>query len=66
MLDDQKLLMNGLEEFRQHLGGRLTLTMLRNVGEPVEVHDIDTDAMGLAISRLKAYAMRALHAGQAC
>jgi len=66
VLNDQKKLLSGLEEFRQHLGGRLTLTMLRNVGVPLEVHDIDTDAMSHAISRLKAYALRAQHTGQPC
>ena len=33
--------MQGLEEFRQHLGGRLTITMLRGVGDPIDVHEID-------------------------
>ena len=44
-----------LEEFRQHLGGRLTLTMLRNVGDPVDVHEIDDDLMRRAIGRLKEF-----------
>lgn len=43
----------GLEEFRQHLGGRLTITMLRNVGEPVNVHQIDERLMREAISRVR-------------
>lgn len=42
----------GLEEFRQHLGGRLTLTMLRAMGRPVDVHDVDEPAMREAIRRL--------------
>ena len=46
-------LMQGLEEFRQHLGGRLTITMLRAVGEPLNVHEIDPDAMHTAIERLR-------------
>lgn len=45
-------LMKGLEEFRQHLGGRLTITMLRGVGDPINVHEIDTDTMVAAIERL--------------
>jgi 3-dehydroquinate synthase len=45
-------LMKGLEEFRQHLGGRLTITMLRGVGDPINVHEIDTQAMVAAIERL--------------
>ena len=46
-------LMQGLEEFRQHLGGRLTITMLKAVGEPVNVHEIDHAAMKQAIKKLK-------------
>ncbi|MCA9139226.1 MAG: 3-dehydroquinate synthase [Planctomycetales bacterium] len=45
-------LLAGLEEFRQHLGGRLTITMLRGVGEPVDVHEIDTPTMAKAIEML--------------
>ena len=46
-------LLQGLEEFRQHLGGRLTITMLRGVGDPVNVHEIDTQAMAQAIGQLR-------------
>lgn len=35
----------GLEEFRQHLGGRLTVTMLKNIGQPIDVHEIDRARM---------------------
>jgi 3-dehydroquinate synthase len=43
-------LLTGLEEFRQHLGGRLTLTLLRAIGEPVDVHTVDLAAMRQAIA----------------
>lgn len=46
-------LMQGLEEFRQHLGGRLTITMLRGVGDPIDVHEIDHTAMRNAIKQLQ-------------
>ncbi len=39
----------GLEEFRQHLGGRLTVTMLRGIGKPIDVHEIDRTRMREAI-----------------
>jgi 3-dehydroquinate synthase len=55
-LDDTRSLFEGLEEFRQHLGGRLTLTMLRGVGDPVEVHEVDDALMLDAIARLREYA----------
>lgn len=52
-LHDTTALLDGLEEFRQHLGGRLTLTMLRGIADPIEVHAIDEDAMLEAIDRLR-------------
>ena len=52
-LRDTGDLFDGLEEFRQHLGGRLTLTMLRGIGDPIDVHEIDPDLMRAAILRLK-------------
>ncbi|WP_372721202.1 3-dehydroquinate synthase [Novipirellula sp.] len=45
-------LMQGLEEFRQHLGGRLTITMLRGIGDSINVHEIDPLAMKTAIETL--------------
>jgi 3-dehydroquinate synthase len=45
-------LLDGLEEFRQHLGGRLTITMLRGIAEPINVHEIDTAVMKAAIQQL--------------
>jgi 3-dehydroquinate synthase len=55
-LADTKTLFLGLEEFRQHLGGRLTVTMLRGVGEPLNVHEIDRGLMQRAIQRVMDYA----------
>ncbi len=52
-LNDTKHLFEGLEEFRQHLGGRLTLTMLRGVGNPIDVHEIDEALMRQAIARVR-------------
>ena len=42
----------GLEEFRQHLGGRLTLTMLKGVGLVHTVHQVDQSVMEQAIDWL--------------
>ena len=56
--DDQgnSELLLGLEEFRQHLGGELCITLLRGLGNAVEVHQIDKTAMLAARDRLKTYA----------
>jgi 3-dehydroquinate synthase len=54
-LRDTESLFAGLEEFRQHLGGRLTLTMLGGVGDPIDVHRIDPAQMRAAIERLERF-----------
>jgi 3-dehydroquinate synthase len=53
---DTDTLFAGMEEFRQHLGGRLTLTMLHGVGEPIDVHEVDRDRMCAAIQHVCQYA----------
>lgn len=47
-------LFDGLGEFREHLGGELCLTMLRGLGDPIEVHEVDEDLLRHAIDRLDA------------
>lgn len=47
-------LFDGIEEFREHLGGRLTIPMLAGIGAQVDVHEIDLDLMRRAIDRLTA------------
>jgi len=34
-------LLKGLEEFREHLGGKLTITLLNGIGKGEEVHEMD-------------------------
>ena len=34
------LVLSGLEEFREHLGGELTITLLKGIGKGVEVHEM--------------------------
>ena len=55
-LQDSDALFEGLEEFRQHLGGRLTVTMLRDVGRPIDVHEIDRSQMQAAVDRVVGFA----------
>lgn len=42
---DEDAIFDGLEEFRQHLGGELTITLIEDVGRPIDVHVIDNAAM---------------------
>lgn len=51
----ESLLLRGLEEFRQHLGGELCITLLTGIGETVEVNHIDSAALLRARDKLKRY-----------
>jgi 3-dehydroquinate synthase len=46
-------LLQGLAEFREHLGGELTVTLLRGVGDAVEVHEIDEQLVLSALEWLR-------------
>ena len=52
LLADPDALVAGLEEFREHLGGRLTITLLRGIGDPVDVHEMDLGLLRGAIASL--------------
>ncbi|HYF70295.1 MAG TPA: 3-dehydroquinate synthase [Ohtaekwangia sp.] len=39
--DNDSALLKGLEEFREHLGGRLNITLLNAIGNGEEVHHLD-------------------------
>ena len=51
--DGQLELMVGLQEFREHLGGELTITLLSDIGVGVEVHEMDNDMVLQSIQWLK-------------
>jgi 3-dehydroquinate synthase len=42
----------GLEDFREHLGGKLSVTLLRGIGQTVQVHEISPDKVAAAIQEL--------------
>ncbi|MEM9080668.1 MAG: 3-dehydroquinate synthase [Verrucomicrobiota bacterium] len=44
----------GLEEFREHLGGRLTILLLEGIGRGVEVNEMDDEVLERCLSELKA------------
>ncbi len=52
MLDIDTLLI-GLDEFREHLGGDLTITLLRGIGRGFEVHEMSRVLVGRAIEELR-------------
>jgi 3-dehydroquinate synthase len=43
--DNQILVLKGLEEFREHLGGELTITLLKAIGQGIEIHDVNLPKM---------------------
>lgn len=45
-------LLNGIEEFREHLGGQLTITLIAGLGIKHDVHTIDMKLMTQAIEKL--------------
>ena len=46
----------GLDEFREHLGGELTVTLLREIGSAVEVHEMDAALIEQAVAWMRASA----------
>ena len=44
---------DGLDEFREHLGGELTLLMLQDIGLGTDVHRIDLALVGACIDELR-------------
>ena len=47
------LLLKGLADFREHLGGELTVTLLAGIGRGVEVHEMDEKMVGQSIDWLE-------------
>lgn len=52
-MDDSETLLQGLEEFREHLGGKLTVQLLEGIGRGIDVHEIDASQMLAAIDSLR-------------
>ena len=51
----RRVLYRGLEEFREHLGGELTLLLLKGIGVGENVHEMDESRLDESISLLKAW-----------
>lgn len=47
------LVVAGLEEFREHLGGELTITLLADIGKGFEVHEMDVPVVIQGIEELQ-------------
>jgi len=51
--EDELALVQGLIDFKEHLGGKLTITLLDDIGKGVEVNDMDESLVYSAIEWLK-------------
>lgn len=53
--DEKSALLEGLNEFREHLGGRLTIMLLNDIGKGEEVNEIDPSLVIKASQWIKEY-----------
>ncbi|RCJ18072.1 3-dehydroquinate synthase [Nostoc sp. ATCC 43529] len=51
--DHPNCIFRGLTEFREHLGGKLTITLLEGIGQGIEVNEVDLSFYKNAISLLQ-------------
>jgi 3-dehydroquinate synthase len=51
--DHPDCVLRGLTEFQEHLGGRLTIMLLKDIGQPFDVHEIRTDLVVRSIEIIK-------------
>jgi len=51
--DKNLRILEGLQEFREHLGGRLTITLLQEIGGGIEVHEMSSKKIITAIQKLR-------------
>jgi 3-dehydroquinate synthase len=47
------LVLEGLRDFQEHLGGRLTVTLPEGIGRKVEVHEMDEETIEASIAGLR-------------
>lgn len=52
VLKDGSIILKGIEEFREHLGGRLTIPTITAPGKLMELHEIDSSIMMDAIASI--------------
>jgi 3-dehydroquinate synthase len=51
--NNENKIFKGLEEFREHLGGKLTITLIKNIGKKIETHHINKSIYEKSIKLLK-------------
>lgn len=58
--DTRSPILKGLTEFQEHLGGKLTITLLTDLGRGMEVHEMDHQLLIKASDYLKDFAKNSL------
>jgi 3-dehydroquinate synthase len=53
--EGKSVILEGLREFREHLGGALSVTLLTAIGAGVEVHDMDAEVIARSIAWLESH-----------
>lgn len=56
--DGRLSILDGLDQFQEHLGGILTVTLPQGLGNKCEVHQMNIDLIEEAVHWLKDFAMR--------
>jgi 3-dehydroquinate synthase len=49
----KSVILEGLREFREHLGGALCVTLLTGIGAGIEVRDMDPEQIAASIAWLE-------------
>jgi 3-dehydroquinate synthase len=58
--EDGSEMLQGLQEFREHLGGRLTIMLLTDIGHGEEVHEMNISLIKQASQQLQVYQQEVL------
>ena len=58
VMQQANTLLGGLDEFQEHLGGKLTVPSISRIGETFDIFEIDTNKMMAAISYLEKFHKR--------
>ena len=52
-LSAENEILHGLQEFREHLGGLLTIILIKGIGRPVEINKVNKKLMSVALAMLQ-------------
>jgi 3-dehydroquinate synthase len=59
--DHPRCILGGLTEFREHLGGQLTLMLPRAIGRGIEVHEMNADILRSCVTLLRGSSSASYH-----